>query len=126
MTKLTAKDKRDEENQLLVQEFENLDPGNISYDYFKNMVSLSLVTLGGMLGLSDSLLAGKVTFGLLMIPCGPIALAGLIALQCQSDIVQIVRGRKEPTVYLRYGHRVVSGLLGLGVGAFLFVLSRAM
>ena len=126
MTKLTLKDRREVENQRLTEEFASLDPGTISYDYFKHMVSLSLVTRGGVLGLSESFLAGKVSFAQLMIPCAPIALAGMLALQCQADIVQIVRGRKEATLYLRWGHRLVSGLLGLGVGAFLVVLSKAI
>ncbi len=126
MNKLTLKDKRDEENALLTQEFLGVGPGNISYDYFKHMVSLSLVTLGGVLGLSESFLAGKVSFAELMIPCTPIAMAGMLALQCQSDIVQIARGRKSATVYLRWGHRLVSGLLGAGIGAFLFLISKAI
>jgi uncharacterized protein YbcI len=126
MTKLTLKDKRDEENALLTQEFLGAGPGNISYDYFKHMVSLSLVTLGGVLGLSESFLAGKVTFAQLMIPCAPIAMAGMLALQCQSDIVQIARGQKSATVYLRLGHRLVSGLLGAGIGAFLILISKAI
>jgi len=126
VTKLTLKDKREVETQRLTEEFASLDPATISYDYFKQMVSLSLVTLGGVLGLSESFLAGKASFAQIMMPCIPIALAGMLALQCQSDIVQIVRGRKEPTVYLRWGHRAVSGLLGLGIGAFLFVISKAI
>ena len=126
MTKLSLKEKRELENQRIMEEFSTLDPANLSYDYFKHMVSLSLVTLGGVLGLSESFLAGKVTFAELMIPCTPIAIAGLLALQCQSDIVQIARGRKSATVYVRWGHRLVSGLLGAGVGAFLFLISKAI
>ena len=126
MTKLTLKDKREQEDALLIKEFTSLDAGNLSYDYFKHMVSLSLLTLGGVLGLSESFLAGKVTFAELMFPCAPIALAGMLAMQCQADIVQIARGRKSSTVYLRWGHRTVSGLLGAGIGAFLFLISKAI
>ncbi len=126
VAKLTLKEKRELEDQRLMEEFAGLDPANLSYDYFKHMVSLSMLTLGGVLGLSESFLAGKVTFAELMIPCTPIAIAGLLALQCQADIVQIVRGRKSPTVYVRWGHRMVSSLLGLGVGSFFYLISKAI
>ena len=119
-------ERRELENERLRQELCEAGPGNISYDFFKHMVSLSVLTLGGIVGMSEGLFAGRITLPQMMIASGLIAASGIVALQCQSDIVQVARGRKEPTIWLRWGHRIVPALFGAGIGAFLILVSEVI
>jgi dUTPase len=53
----------------------------------------------------------------------PVAASGLIALQCQTDMVQRAKGvRPRSGFFLKHGLRLTPSLYGGGVGAFLFVL----
>ena len=109
----------------LLEEFADVDSENVSYDYFKNLTSLSVVTLGGILTLSEKVFADQISPPQMFIAAGLIAGGGIVALQCQADIVQISRGKKQPTVWLRYGHRLAPALFGGGIGAFLAILAAA-
>ncbi len=126
MQRQSNMERRDSENRRLIEEFSHGGAENVSYDYFKNMVSLSVATLGGVLGLSGGPFAERIDNPQMMVASGLIALSGLISLQCQADIMQIMRGRKQPTVWLRQGHRLVTGFFGAGVGGFLFMISGVL
>ena len=107
-------------------EFRDADSENISYDFFKNMTSLSMLALGGVLTLSEKVFTDEIETWQMFLCAGFFAASGVVALQCQADIVQIARRKKNPTMWLRAGHRLAPGLLGGGVGVFLFLLARAM
>ena len=109
----------------LLAEFKNIDSENLSYDYFKNLTSLSVVTLGGVLTLSEKVFADQIEVWQMMIAAGLVAAGGVVALQCQADIVQVSRGQKAPTAWLRYGHRLAPSLFGGGIGAFMAILGSA-
>ena len=113
------------EDSELVQEFSEIDAENLSYDFFKNLTSLSIVTLGGVLTLSEKVFAEEIETWQMLGASGLIAASGIVALQCQADIVQVARGKKAPTSILRYGHRLAPALFGGGIGAFLFLLVAA-
>lgn len=123
MIKNSIKQREAAENELLRQEFASGGAENVSYDFFKTMVSLALVALGGVLGLSEGVYGAKIDLARSMIASVPIALSGVVALQCQCDIVQIMRGRKQPTVWLRYGYNLVPALFGIGLGAFIAMIA---
>lgn len=112
-------------DEQLRAEFIGADAENLSYDFFKNMTSLSVLTLGGVLTLSEGFFAERIEFGQMMIAAGLIAGGGVVALQCQADIVQMARGKKPSTTWLRFGHRLSPGLLGGGIGAFLTLIAGA-
>ena len=112
-------------DEQLVAEFAGADAENLSYDFFKNMTSLSILTLGGILTLSEGLFAERIEFWQMMVASGLIAAGGVVALQCQADVVQVARGKKTSAPWLRYGHRIVPGLLGGGIGAFLTLIAGA-
>ena len=109
----------------LIAEFRGADAENLSYDFFKNMTSLSILTLGGMLTLAEGLFAERIEFWQMLVCAGLIAGGGVVGLQCQADIVQMARGRKVSTAWLRFGHRLAPGLLGGGIGAFLALIAGA-
>lgn len=112
-------------DQQLVAEFTGADAVNLSYDFFKPMTSLSILTLGGILTLSESLFAERIEFWQMMVSAGLIAAGGVVALQCQADILQMARGKKVSAAWLRFGHRLAPGLLGGGIGAFLILIAGA-
>lgn len=120
---MSIKVRRERESALLAEEFSGIDAGNLSYDFFKGLTSLSILTLGGVLGLSESVFAEQINTLQMLTAGGLVAASGIIALQCQADIVQVARGRKQPTVWLRWGHRIAPALLGGGIGSFLILLS---
>ena len=113
------------ESERLQTEFASIDAENISYDYFKNLTSLSVLALGGVLGLSETVFADRLMSVQMLTAGGLVAAAGLVALQCQADIVQVARGRKAPTIWLRFGHRLAPVLLGAGLGAFLIMIGQS-
>lgn len=110
----------------LIAEFRGANAENLSYDFFKNMTSLSVLTLGGILTLSEGLFAERIKFWQMMIAAGLIAGGGVVALQCQADIVQMARGKKVSAAWLRFGHRLAPGLFGGGIGAFLTLIGGAL
>ena len=112
-------------DEQLLAEFKGADAENLSYDFFKNMTSLSILTLGGILTLSEGLFAERIQFWQMLVTAGLIAAGGIVALQCQADIVQMARGKKVSAAWLRFGHRLAPGLLGAGIGAFLALIGGA-
>ena len=54
---LSTKDRRDE---AVIAKYAGADAENLSYDFFKNITSLSLLALGGVLTLSESVFADEV------------------------------------------------------------------
>lgn len=113
-------------DEQILQEFRShdIDAQNISYDYFKSLTSLSIVTLGGILTLSEKVFNEQINSAQMLMAATLLGASGFIALQCQSDIVQVSRGKKKPNFWLRWGHRIAPGLFGGGVGSFLaFILT---
>ena len=112
-------------DEQLAAEFAGADAENLSYDFFKTMTSLSVLTLGGVLSLSEGFFAERIGFWQMMVACVFLAAGGIVALQCQSDVVQMARGKKTSAPWLRFGHRVVPILLGAGIGTFLAMIAGA-
>jgi len=107
----------------LASEFASADAEDLSYDFFKNLASLSVLTLGGVLTLSESVFADQVDPWMMFLTGGLIAVGGIVALQCQIEIVQLSRGKKSRSNFLRFGHNLAPGLFGGGIGAFLAMLA---
>ncbi|MES2754603.1 MAG: hypothetical protein V4659_08060 [Pseudomonadota bacterium] len=102
---------------------ERIDPDFLAYDFFKSFTSLCMITLGGVLTLSESVFGRQFEPWHIVAVSVPVALSGLIALQCQTDLVQLAKGVKPRSpLVLKYGLRLTPALYGGGIGAFLFVL----
>lgn len=121
--RINTRDPLKSSDEELLEEFREIDAENLSYDYFKNLTSLSVVTLGGVLTLSEKVFSEQIETWQMLVASGLIAAAGIVALQCQADIVQVSRGKKAPTTWLRYGHRAAPALFGGGIGAFIVLLA---
>ena len=106
----------------VLAEYKGIDAESLSYDFFKHLTSLSILVLGGVLTLSQEVFSESVEDWQMFAVAGMIALGGLIALQCQSDIVQVARGKKSSSSVLRWGHRIAPAFFGAGIGVFLATL----
>ena len=102
---------------------ERVDPDFLAYDFYKTFTSLCMITLGGVLTLTGTVFGRSFETWQIAAISVPVALSGLIALQCQTDIVQQAKGiRPRNSFILKHGLRLAPMLYGGGVGAFLFVL----
>ena len=106
-----------------VRRGEGVDPDFLAYDFFKSFTSLCMITLGGVLTLSESVFGRQFEAWHIVAVSVPVAASGIIALQCQTDLVQLAKGVKPRSDWpLKYGLRLTPALYGVGVGSFLFVL----
>lgn len=94
----------------------------LAYDYFKSMVSLSVGTLGGILTLGQAVFGEQISPVQVALAALPVAISGMLALQGQTDIVQICHGVKPPLNSSKAALRLVPAFYGLGIGAFLAFL----
>jgi hypothetical protein len=88
------------------------------YDYFKWLTTLSLLTLGGVLSLSQSAELDMDNFRRTAM-LAPICLAGITALTAADGIVRVRAGGKPPRLRPQHAMRLSLYSLSLGVGAFL-------
>ena len=95
----------------------------LAYDYFKSMVSLSVATLGGVLTLGETVFGARLSPLQIVFAALPMAISGLLALQGQTDIAQVLQGLKPPLNSSKLALRVVPSLYGLGIGIFLAFLT---
>ncbi|ADG09636.1 hypothetical protein B7G68_05855 [Caulobacter segnis] len=94
----------------------------LAYDYFKSMASISVATLGGILTLGGTVFGARIAPWQMGISALAVALSGLLALQAQTDIMQLRQGVKPPLNSSRAALRLVPALFGLGLGIFLAFL----
>lgn len=95
----------------------------LAYDYFKSMVSVSVATLGGILTLGETVFGARLSPLQIAFAASPMALSGLLALQGQTDITQVLQGLKPPLNSSKLALRLVPSLYGLGIGIFLAFLA---
>jgi hypothetical protein len=90
------------------------------YDWFKHLTSLSLLTLGGILSLSqtnDADIKKHTLVGVLI----AVGASGVLGFSGAEQIVQARTSGKPLPAYLNVIRQAASALLGLGVGAFLYI-----
>lgn len=99
------------------------DPLARAYDYFKHMTTLSLVTIGGVLGLlkGDGPTLKPLAVGLII---GTIAAGGVVAMAALSALAQVgLRGGAEHVAKVRkmlpWMQGAATFLVMLGLGMFL-------
>ena len=101
------------------------DADALLYDWFKHLTSLSLLTLGGVLSLSQIAKGDPFyKWGLL----GSLLAVGFAAVLAFSGASQIVRARTGNTPRPKGVPMLEKGAeaaLGLGVGAFLYIFVKA-
>ena len=91
------------------------------YDWFKHMTTLSLVTLGGMLGILQSG-QSDVRPGMLGAMLIAVALAGILGFDGLNRLLVAELAGKPVPAALTWSRRVAMTSYGLGVGAFLSLI----
>ena len=106
---------------------ERIDPDFLAYDFYKSFTSLCIITLGGVLTLSETVFGRNFQPWHVILISVPVALSGIIALQCQTDMVQLAKGVKPRSrFFLAHGLRLAPAMYGGGIGAFLVVLFSSL
>lgn len=101
-----------------VKRYANTDAQNLSYDYFKSLVGLSVLTVGGMVSIGGGVFEQSLSKNDLFLSVALVACAGVIAFQAQYRIIQISEGG-EGSWWLRVARMAVAVFFGLGVGTFI-------
>ncbi|WP_128892395.1 hypothetical protein [Erythrobacter sp. HKB08] len=101
-----------------IERFRSSNSEDIMYDYFKHLVSLSLITIGGMVTIGQGLFGDALPLRELSWAVGLVGIGGVLAFQGQFEIVRIAGGG-EASVWLRFVHRLAPISFGAGIGVFL-------
>lgn len=91
------------------------------YDFAKFMTTTSLIMLGGMLTLSGAAKAGDLKPFNLVLTSGVIALAGMLAFGVASNLAAARAKGAQPSRHLLLNVKASTGLMGMGIGAFLMM-----
>ncbi|ANY20402.1 hypothetical protein A6F68_01892 [Tsuneonella dongtanensis] len=95
------------------------------YDWFKHMTTLSLVTLGGVLGILQAA-EMNVRSGLLGAMISAIAVAGILGFDGQNRLlIAEIAGKPLPS-YLTWHRRIAMAAYGTGTGAFLSLIVESV
>ena len=95
------------------------------YDWFKHLTTLSLITLGGVLSLTQSADADVKTSSLIIIVLF-VAGAGVVAFTAAEQLIRAVSAGEPVPAAVRRLQAVAPALLGMGVGAFLYAFIKAL
>jgi hypothetical protein len=95
------------------------------YDWFKHLTTLSILTLGGVLSLSQSADAKLKSSSLVTVVLF-IAAAGLASFTAADQLMRAVANAEPIPSSVRWLQKGAAGLFGMGVGAFLYVFLRAL
>ncbi len=98
----------------------------VLYDWFKHLTSLSLLTLGGVLSLSQSASAGEIKKSLLIIVLVFLISSGVLAF---SGAGAVVGSRSTGTALPAYIHKLSGAAamaLSMGIGAFVYVFVQVL
>ena len=90
------------------------------YDWFKHLTSLSLLTLGGILSLSQighAEIKKHTLIGVLV----AVAISGVIGFSCADQIVQARTTGTPLPKHIHTARKIAAALLSMGVGAFLYI-----
>ena len=95
------------------------------YDWFKHLTTLSILALGGVLSLSQSRDADLKTTTLVIVVIF-IGSAGIAAFTAAEKIMGAVANDEPLPASVGWLQKAAPALLGMGVGAFLYVFLQAL
>jgi hypothetical protein len=95
------------------------------YDWFKHMTSLSLLTLGGVLSLSQVGEADVKRAPLIMVVLF-VAGAGLMSFTASDQLVRATTNGEAMPKYIHWLQKGSAVLFGMGIGAFLYVFLKSL
>ena len=95
------------------------------YDWFKHLTTLSILALGGVLSLSQSGDTDLKTSTLVIVVIF-IAGAGIAAFTAAEQLMRAVANDEPLPASVGWMQKAAPALLGMGVGAFLYVFLEAL
>ena len=95
------------------------------YDWFKHLTTVSLITLGGVLSLSQSPQAEVKTSSLVVVVLF-VGAAGVVAFTAAEQLMRAVANHEPVPASVRWLQAGAPALLGIGVGAFLYGFLTAL
>jgi hypothetical protein len=106
------------------QGIQGSDGDGYLYDYFKYLTSLALLTLGGVLTLSEKMEDTFSRYALTAV----LVLVTLSGALSFSAVGEIVRGKHTGTSYknIEAMRRVAPALLALGIGVFVYLFHKKL
>jgi hypothetical protein len=101
------------------------DGAMMLYDWFKHITTLSLITLGGILGILQN---GSVDVRPTMLGAiiSLVAIAGILGFDGQNRLLVAELESKPLPSFLRWTRRLSMASYGVGVGAFLSLIVESV
>ena len=107
-----------------------VDPGRygetLLYDFSKFLTTLSLLALGGVLTLTQAAEPGELKPYNIGLVLGFISLGGIFSLSTANFLVEARTTDKEPSRWLPLYLKLGMILIGIGLGAFLYLWWQAL
>jgi hypothetical protein len=104
----------------------NLDGEAMLYDWFKHLTSLSLLTLGGVLSLSQLPQAQDIKKPVLTGVLICVAAGGVLAFSGAEQIVRARAANLPVPKQVMILQKLAPAMLSMAVGAFLYIFTRAI
>lgn len=98
----------------------------VLYDWFKHLTSLSLLTLGGVLSLSQSDAVADIKKAMLVLVLVLLSVAGMASF---SGAAMVVESRTKGTPlshWVKATGAIAAMALSMGIGAFLFIFVKVI
>ena len=102
------------------------DSEALLYDWFKHLTSLSLLTLGGILSISQLVVEGGFKKHTIMVLLIAVGLSGVIGFSGAESIVQARTSGTPLPKKLHVMRKIGTAAFGMGVGAFLYIFTKAV
>lgn len=115
----------DDESNLLASEAPRRQGDLILYDYFKHLTTLSLLTLGGILTLTQTERGAGMKASTVAMVVGVVTLAGVLSFMASSEIARAHFHGEEPKRVDLY-RKAAPAILCTAVGMFLFLFHKSL
>jgi hypothetical protein len=98
----------------------------LHYDFAKFLTTLSLVALGGVLGLTEKVDPSLAKPAIVGFVAGTIALAGVAALSAAANIAGVRAGKSARSLSPKINLMIAMLLLGMGAGGFVVLWLKSL
>jgi hypothetical protein len=102
------------------------DSEALLYDWFKHLTSLSLLTIGGILSISQLVAQGGLKKHTVMVLLVAVGLSGVIGFSGAESIVQARTTGTPLPKRIHLMRKIGTAAFGMGVGAFLYIFTKAV
>jgi hypothetical protein len=98
----------------------------VLYDWFKYLTSLSLLTLGGVLSLSQSDAVADIKKAMLVLVLVLLSLAGMASFSGAAMVVDSSTKATPLSRWIKVTGTIAAMSLSMGIGAFLFIFVKVI